>query len=72
MLAIADSDANIHLAKQSTTRMAPVIMSNEMTARLPDGSTMESSHIATLQIPGIIKKARQIHIFPKIKTDPLI
>ena len=33
---------------------------------------MESSHIATLQLPGSSKQARQIHIFPKIKTAPLI
>ena len=40
MLSIADSGANIHLAKKATTTMAPVIMSNEMTAILLDGSTM--------------------------------
>ena len=71
-LAIADSGANIHLTKQSTTTMAPVIISNYMTARLPYGNTIQSSHIVTLQIPGISKQARQIHIFPKIKTTPLI
>ena len=43
-----------------------------MTARLPDGSTMESSHIATLQLPFLIKQARQIHISPKMNTAPLI
>ena len=50
MLEIADSGANIHLAKQASTKMAPVIMSNEMTARITYGSTMDSSHIATLHI----------------------
>ena len=33
---------------------------------------MEPSRIATLQLPGLRKQARQIHIFPKMKTDPLI
>ena len=47
-------------------------MSNYMTARLTDGSTMELSHIATLQIPGLRKKSRQIHIFQAMKTSPLI
>ena len=28
MLAIADSGANIHLSKQATTIMAPILMSN--------------------------------------------
>ena len=30
MLEIADSGANIHLARQATPRMAPVLMDNEM------------------------------------------
>ena len=72
MLAISDSGANIHLQKQATTTMAPVIISNYTTSRLPDVSKMESSHIATLQLPVIRKQSRQIHIEPKMKTDPLI
>ena len=43
-----------------------------MKSRLPDGSTMESSHIATIQLPVISNKVRQIYIFPKMKTAPLI
>ena len=72
ILSISDSGADIHLAKQATNTMAPVIMSNKMTARLIDGSTMEYSHITTLQLPGLGKQARQIHNFPKTKTAPLI
>ena len=52
--------------------MAPVIALNYMTARLPYGSTMESSHIAPIQIADISKQARQIHISPKMKISPLI
>ena len=52
--------------------MAPLIMNNEMKARLPYGSTMESTHISTLKLPGISKLVIQIHIFPKMQTDPLI
>ena len=58
MLEISYSGANIHLAKQATTTMAPVIIPNEMKARIPDGSIMESSHIATLHIPSLINQAR--------------
>ena len=43
-----------------------------MTERLPDGSTIDSSHITTLQLPGLSKKARQIHIYHKMKTAQLI
>ena len=72
MKEIADSGENIHLSRKSTHTMAPAMMDNEMKARLIDGITMESTHIATLQLPGLSKLARQIHIFPKMKTAPLI
>ena len=52
--------------------MAPVIISNEIIERLPDRSTMDSSHIVTLHLPGISKQARHIHILPQMKTAPLI
>ena len=51
MLAIEDSFANIHISKQSTKTISPVIILNYVKARLPDGSTMESSQIATIQLP---------------------
>ena len=35
-------------------------------------STMEATNISTLQILGLSKLARQIHIYPKMKTSPLI
>ena len=47
-------------------------MNNEMKAILTDGSTMKSTHIATLQLPGLSKLAIQIHIFLKTQTTPLI
>ena len=72
MIEIEDYGANIHLTRQATPKTDPVIMDNEMKARLPDGSTMESKHIATLQLPGLRRLARHIHIFPKTKTAPLI
>ena len=72
MLAIADSGANIHVARQSTPTILPVVTDNKTKARLPDGRAMESTHIATLQLPGLSKLARQIHIFPKMKTAPFI
>ena len=61
-LLIADSGANIQQEKQGATKMSPVIISNDMTKRLIDEITLESSKIATLQISGPIKQACQIHI----------
>ena len=52
--------------------MNPVIMSKYITARLPNVSTMDLSHIVTPHITGLIKQARQIHSFPIIRTAPLI
>ena len=67
MLAIVDSGMNTHLEKYSTTTTAPVIITNEMTSILPYGSTMESSHISTLQLPMLRKQERQIIFSQKFK-----
>ena len=71
-LAISDSGANIHISKQDTPKMAPVIISKDIKSRLPYLITMELSHISTLQLPGLSKQARKIYIFPKTVTAPLI
>ena len=42
-LAIVDLCVNIRLAKQATKAMDPVIISNGMRARLPDGITQLNS-----------------------------
>ena len=62
---IEDQDANIHLSKQATTTTDPVIIPNNTTARIPYGSNMDFSHIATLHLPGLSKQASQIQILPK-------
>ena len=72
MLAIADSSVNIHPARQATPKMDPVVMENEMKARLPDGRTMDYTHITILHLQGLIIQARHIHISPKMQTAPLI
>ena len=52
--------------------MDTVIMENDAKARLPYGSTTYYTNIATIQIPGLSKQARKIHIFPKMQKSPLI
>ena len=52
--------------------MAPVMISSDLTASMPDVSTMELSYISTLQVLVLIIQANQMHIFPKIKIVPLI
>ena len=51
--------------------MTPVVTENDINARLPDGRTMESTHIETLQLTGLSKQGRNIHILPKMQTFPL-
>ena len=72
MLSITYSGANIHLAQKATPTTAPVIMENKMKARITYGSTMDYTHIATLEIPCLSKQARQIQISPKMHTAPSI
>ena len=43
-----------------------------MTTRPPDGITMESAHVATLQLTVLTIKAIQIHILSKMRTSQLI
>ena len=71
-LLIAESGANTYLTKQATKTMSPGIISNDMIERLLYGIIMESLYIAVLQIPGISKQAKHIHIFPRMKTAPKI
>ena len=52
--------------------MDPVMMENEMKSIIQYGSTMNSTHISTLQLPGPSKQARQIQIPPKMQIAPLI
>ena len=51
--------------------MTTTIIENDMKAILTYGITMESTEIETLQIPGLSKQARQIHIYPKMQISPL-
>ena len=71
-LAISDSGENIHIANKATPKIYPVIMSKKITEMLPDGSKMEFSYVATIQLSGLTRKYRQIHISPKIRTAPLV
>ena len=56
-LSIADLGGNIDITNEATPKMAPVIMSNKMTAKLLDERKMETSHVGTLQLLGLAKKS---------------
>ena len=46
--------------------MYPVIISNKMSVRIPYGSTIESSHVATLQLPVLTKKIDNLKFIKKL------
>ena len=69
---IIDSGAKFHPENETTQTMSPVIMSKNMTERLPYGSTMDSSHVETLHLPGLTKKTIHILILPEKIIAPLI
>ena len=67
MLEITDSGANMQLGRQANPKMDPVIMENDMKAKLLDGSTMDSTHIATIQLIVLSNQARQSHVSQKCR-----
>ena len=67
MLEIVYLGANIYLERQATPTTYPVMMENEMKERISYGSTIELTHIATLQLLGISKLAIPIHILTQMQ-----
>jgi hypothetical protein len=55
---------------------APCLNKNEtqtpLTVRLPNGATMESSHTADLDIPGLNAAASKAHVFPVMAHHSLL
>jgi hypothetical protein len=45
---------------------------NPLTVRLPNGATMESSHTADLDIPGLTTAAFKAHVFPGMAHHSLL
>ena len=63
---------NIHFSNIATPITALVKCEHTMEARLPYVITMYSTHVATLLLIGMSRESSKIHIFPEIKTSPLI
>jgi hypothetical protein len=45
---------------------------NPLTVRLPNGATMESSHTADLDIPGLNAAASKAHVSPGMAHHSLL
>ena len=70
--AIVDSGANIHLVNTAASTMATKKIKLIMAARLPDISTMASTHIEKLSLTGMYDETRKILIFPEVKIVSII
>jgi hypothetical protein len=59
-----DSGSTGHFLLVTAPCLNKVASRNPLTVRLPNGATMESSHTAGLDIPGLNAAASKAHVFP--------
>eukprot|EP00978_Attheya_sp_CCMP212_P043503 scaffold285366_cov39-Attheya_sp.AAC.1 len=65
---IPDSGCSGHYMMTNTPVINSTPVSPGIFVQLPDGSSIESSHKATLNIPGLPTAATECHIFPALKS----
>jgi len=70
--AIADSGANINLGTLDTPCHNLHPTKNGIHAKLPDGSVIQATHTAVLNLPGLSETARTLHIFPQLQSGALL
>jgi hypothetical protein len=67
-----DSGFTGHFLLVTAPCLNKVISRNPLTVRLPNGATMESSHTADLDIPGLNAAASKAHVFPDMVSHSLL
>jgi hypothetical protein len=70
--AIVDSGFTGHFILVTAPYLNKVASRNPLTVRLPNGATMESSHTADLDIPGLNAAASKAHVFPGMAHHSLL
>ncbi len=70
--AIADSGCTGHFLQVDSPCIDKIPTNNGLRVLLPDGSTIQASHTALLDLPDLPLAARQAHIFPQLKHNALI
>jgi hypothetical protein len=70
--AIVDSGCTCHFILVTAPCLNKVTSRNPLTVRLPNGATMESSHTADLDIPGLNAAASKAHVFPGMAHHSLL
>jgi hypothetical protein len=69
---IVDSGCNDHFLLVTAPCLNKVKSRNPLTVRLPNGATMESSHTADLDIPGLNAATSKAHVFPGMAHHSLL
>jgi hypothetical protein len=69
---IVDSGCTGHFLLVTAPCLNKVKYRNPLTARLPNGATMESSHTADLDIPEFNAAASEAHVFPGMAHHSLL
>jgi hypothetical protein len=67
-----DSGCTGHFLLVTSPCLNKVKSRNPLTVSLPNGATMESSHTADLDIPGLTTAASKAHIFPGMAHHSLL
>jgi hypothetical protein len=70
--AIADSGAKINLGTLNTLCQNLQPIPNDIHAKLPDGSVIQATQIAVLNLPGLSETARTLHSFPQLQVGALL
>jgi hypothetical protein len=70
--AIADSGCTGHFLQVDSPCLNKTPTSNGLRVLLPDGSTIQATYTALLDMPNLPIAARQAHIFPQLKHKALI
>jgi hypothetical protein len=70
--AIVDSGCTGHFLLVNAPCLNKVETQTPLTVRLPNGTTMDSSHTAELDIPKLNAAASKAHVFPGMAHDSLL
>jgi hypothetical protein len=70
--AIADSGCIGHFLQVTSPCLNKTPTNNGLRVLLPDGSTIQATHTALLDMPNRPIAGRQAHIFPQLKHNALI
>ena len=70
--AILDSGASSHFLLSSAPVTDKKIATDPLRIKLPNGSTIQSSHTANIALPMLPPKAREAHIVPGLASHSLV